>query len=370
MNRLLRIGVTAASAAAVFGIATAHAWAGEPGDDQGDDSLTLAVFGDWPYSQDLLTNAHLLTNSVNADRRVDLVMHLGDIHSGSMPCTSARIAYDYQTGTGSPIPTSNPGWNQSVFAAFQKFKAPVVYTPGDNEWSDCHKSKELSSGAPLKELAAVRELFFAKPGVSLGQREKRVMSQADHFDAAHPSDSQFVENVMWEDSRVVFATFNMPGGSNDDEDTWSGPFRDDAAQALERQERDGANLRWLAAAFELANEEHARAVVIGLQADMWDLEKGAGHLTNYTPFVTALANSSVAFGRPVLVLNGDSHVFNDGDQPLADPSSTLGQIHNTQAVPNLTRVVVEGSGEGRHWLRLTIDTHRFANPFSWAEVAY
>ena len=78
---------------------------------------------------------------------------------------------------------------------------------------------------------------------------------------------------------------------------------------------------------------------------MWDLEGGAAHLTNYTPFVTALAELSVQFGRPVLLLNGDSHVFK-AENPLADPSSTLGAIHKTRAVPNLTRIVVEGSGVG------------------------
>ena len=141
--------------------------------------ITIAVFGDWPYSQFLLDNGHLLTNSVNANR-VDLVMHLGDIHSGSMPCTSAGIL--------PALSTANPGWNQAVYYQFQQFDAPVVYTPGDNEWTDCHKSKEHSSGAPLKELASVRSLFFAKAGMTLGRDEMKVFSQADYFDGNHPSD--------------------------------------------------------------------------------------------------------------------------------------------------------------------------------------
>ena len=33
----------------------------------------------------------LLLNSVNSDKAVELVLHVGDIHSGSMPCTSAGI---------------------------------------------------------------------------------------------------------------------------------------------------------------------------------------------------------------------------------------------------------------------------------------
>ena len=336
--------------------------------DDGEGPTTIAVIGDWPYSQALLDNAHLLVNAVNDDRAVRLVMHVGDIHSGSMPCTSAHIGFDYQTKTGNPIATSNPGWNQGVYFQFQQFDRPVVYTPGDNEWADCHKSKQFSSGAPLKELASVRELFFSKPGTTLGQRPKRVTSQADAYDPAHPEDSQFVENVIWEDARVVFATFNMPGGSNNDADPWSGIFADAAAQTNEAATRTAADLRWLDATFARAKAERARAIVIGLQADMWDLEGGAAHLTNYTSFVSKLADLTVKFGRPVLLINGDSHVYKS-DQPLADPTSTLGQIHKTQAVPNLTRIVVEGSGVGTHWLRLSIDP-RSASVFSWQSIAY
>lgn len=94
-------------------------------DHDDDDKLTIAVFGDWPYSQNLLDKSKLLTDSVNADRDVSLVIHVGDIHSGSMPCTSAGIL--------PPIPKSIPGWNQEIYYVFQQFTAPVVYTPGDNE---------------------------------------------------------------------------------------------------------------------------------------------------------------------------------------------------------------------------------------------
>src|SRR3954462_7142030 len=114
------------------------------------DRLTIAVFGDWPYSQVLFDNSALLLNSINQAPDVSLVMHVGDIHSGSMACTSAGIL--------PPIPASNPGWNQSIYYRFQQFADPLVYIPGDNEWSDCHKSKQFSSGAPLKELASVRTL--------------------------------------------------------------------------------------------------------------------------------------------------------------------------------------------------------------------
>jgi hypothetical protein len=355
----------ATTALYVTGLMSACAFAADtnPNGNDAATPITIAVFGDWPYAQLLLDNAPLLVNSVNADPAVSLVLHVGDIHSGSMPCTSAGIL--------PAISTSNPGWNQQIYYQFQQFDKPLVYTPGDNEWTDCHKSKEKSSGAPLNELAAVRSLFFARPGHTLGLTDKAVLSQAKYFDPAYPADATYVENVMWMDGKVMFVTLNLPG-SNNDTLPWSGTFANPAAQSQEVAARTAADVRWLQTAFDLAGENHARAVVIGLQADMWDpaaLVTGGDGLDQYTTFVHALADTSVAFGGPVLLLNGDSHLY-EADRPLADPSSAAGAIHHTQAVPNLTRVTVQGSTNApAEWLRLTIDTRR-PQPFSWSNVPY
>ncbi len=360
MKRLLLS--TALLAAAIAGhsaIADDH-----PGGDRRDDGrLTIAVFGDWPYNDNLLANAPLLIKSVNSDRDVDLVIHLGDIHSGSTACTSAGIL--------PPIPTSNPDWNQQIYFQFQQFDAPFIYTPGDNEWTDCHRTKSFKSGDPLKELASLRSLFFARPGKSLGRTDKDVATQAKAFDPAFPTDAQFVENLMWEDAGVVFLTLNMPG-SNNDTVPWTNSFANPTAQAQEVAQRTAADIRWMQAAFKQAESRHARAVVIALQADMWDLSAvapGGDGLDAYTPFVQELANLSIRFGRPVLLLNGDSHVFG-ADHPLANSSSPTGLIHHTLAVPNLTRITVQGSTNGpAEWLRLTIDPRKH-DPFTWRNVVY
>src|SRR6185295_6911580 len=109
-----------------------------------------------------------------------------------------------------------------------------------------------------------------------------------------------------------------------------------------------------------------------IQADMFDpaaLAPGADGLSAFTPFVQKLADLSVRFARPVLLINGDSHIYGE-DKPLADPNSATGQIHHTQAVPNLTRITVQGSTNApAEWLKLTIDTHQ-PNPFSWTNIAY
>lgn len=360
-KKLLSALTTALIAAGCTAAMAAHADDRGRGDIESVTPVTLAVFGDWPYNQLLLDNAPLLVDSVNADDAVSRVIHVGDIHSGSMPCTSADIL--------PPIATSNPGWNQKVFFQFQQFAMPLVYTPGDNEWTDCHKSKEKSSGDPLKELTSVRSLFFAQPGMTLGQDADEVSTQARDFDPAHPEDAQFVENLMWKQSKVVFVTLNMPG-SNNDSLPWSGAFANPAAQTQERETRTAADMRWLQAAFDHARMAHARAVVIAQQADMWDPEAVSGDgLGAYTPYVQKLAALATAFGRPVLLLNGDSHKF-EADRPLADPGSATGLIHHTQAVPNLQRITVQGSTNApAEWLRLTVDP-RTPQVFSWSNVPY
>jgi hypothetical protein len=356
------------ASAAILATALAPFAAGADDDDEAMDRrsqqpITLAVFGDWPYSIPLLNSAQLLIDSINSDPKVRLVLHVGDIHSGSMPCTGA--------GLNPAPPGSVPGWNQGVFDLFERFRDPVVYTPGDNEWTDCHKKKELTSGAPLNELAAVRSLFFASPGITLGVQKRRVLTQARKFNRVYPADAQFVENVMWQESRVVFATLNLPG-SNNDGLTWTAPFTDETARTREAAQRTGAAIRWLQEAFSRAEEDDAKAMVIGVQADMWDpaaVAPGGDGLSNYAIFVHELANLSLHFRRPVLLINGDSHVFGS-DRPLADPDSATGKIHGAPAVPNLMRITVQGSTSApAEWLRLTIDPHSPA-VFSWENVVY
>src|SRR6266478_4374720 len=282
--------VVAAALCGVLLASCAHAGNGTAINTGSAETRTLAVFGDWPYGPDLFAAAPLLIDSINSDPKVRLVLHVGDIHSGSQPCTGAGL---------SPIPAGSvPGYNQTIFNTFEQFKDPFVYTPGDNEWTDCHKTKEFSSGAPLRELAAVRSLFFPNPGQTLGLRKKRVLTQAEHFTRVHPEDAQFVENVMWEESRVVFVTINMPG-SNNDGLKWTAPFTDETARTREAAQRTLAALRWLRAAFAKAEEDDAKAVLIGLQADMWDPAAiGGDGLGNYATFVHELASLSRHFRRP------------------------------------------------------------------------
>jgi hypothetical protein len=358
-------------------LATAVAAQADSPKEKGKESrgvLGIAVFGDSPYgisnadtAQFQATPAFIKT--INDDPDVSLVLNVGDIHSGKQFCTKA--------------------YNQSIYDLWTAFKYPVVYTPGDNEWTDCHKSGE-GSVDPLLNLGYVRDIFFANPGHTIAV-DMPVWTQAKNFDPSYPTDAKFVENVMWEQSDVVFVTLNVPGGSNNDDDNWSIYPTRTQAQTDEIVQRTSADLRWLDQAFALAKDSRARAVVIQLQADMWDLDgKPPLHIANYRQFIDAIALHATVFGKPVLLLNGDSHAYRS-DNPLVEGAPCVTEAGalevacsndaydnqpNGYNVRNFHRLVVHGSTAPMEWLKLMIkngdsEGRAGANtfgPFSWKRM--
>ncbi len=329
--------IAAATLIAAFAVtAAAPAGNGTPIDPHSANPLTLAVFGDLPYTEAQIANFSNLAESVNGDPKVDLAFHVGDIKSGSTQCTDARF--------------------QLVRDAFDDFKDPLVYTPGDNEWTDCHRTNN-GSYLPTERLAKLRELFYPAPGVTLGGRKKQVLTQSS--DPAYPL---LVENTMWMQSKVVFAAVHVVG-SNNDLAPWGAPWNTAAyklIQAAEVANRTAGGVAWINKAFDEAETNSAAGVVIGLQADMWDTFTPPTQSVGFTPIVQALATRTAAFGKPVLLLAGDSHQLKI-DRPLAnagpDAFTAFNAVYGTTSpVPNLTRIVVQGSTRTpSSWVRLTID---------------
>lgn len=345
--------------------------------------LTAAVYGDAPYGTAPADNVQFqatpaFIDAVNRDPAVQLVMQVGDIHSGKQYCTAT--------------------YDQSIADLWSGFADPLVYTPGDNEWADCHKAAQgggsynamsgkidyavdaggnqidYAGGDPVANLDLVRRKFFPRPGVTLGSAPMTVLSQADFSDPANPGDRDYVENVIWEQAGVLFVTVNIPGGSNNGTDPWYGAPVMGSAQRAEVAGRTGAARRWLATAFAKARADGMRAMVVNWQADVWDLDgKPAAHLTQYDQFVDALADGVTAFGNPVLMFNGDSHDYKS-DNPLS-ASDPLNALHPGHDVANFHRVVVHGSTAPLEYLRLAIDTTKSNpttgtsfGPFSWERV--
>jgi len=275
---------------------------------------TIAVIGDTPYGAEQLAAFPDDVQAINDTAAADLVVHLGDIKSGSTECTDEYFA--------------------RIRSDFDAFEDPLVYTPGDNEWTDCHRASNAGF-LPTERLAKLREVFFDEPGRTLGQNARRVAAQPDH-----------PENVLLRQAGVQLGTVHIVG-SNDGRLPWFGdrPTGSETAgeRALREREvaaRQAANLDWIDRIFARAWKRRAAAVAIAIQADMWD--PTAPDLSGFDAYKARLSRRARAWRKPVLLLNGDSHIYTS-DRPL-------------NGVPNLARITVNGSTSCPHeYLRLRID---------------
>ncbi|MBT0567604.1 metallophosphoesterase [Williamsia sp. CHRR-6] len=334
---LVGLGVAAAPASAdpiLGGIDFGSSGAGS--------SYTYAVIGDVPYGQAQIDVFDKWIAQINADPAVSLTFHLGDIKNGSSQCSDDYFSF--------------------IRTGFDTFTKPLIYTPGDNEWTDCHRA---NNGAfnPLERLAKVRSVFFDRPGRTLGRQSIRVASQAA---------IGVPENVSLTRARVGMATLHVVG-SNDDLQPWTGIGKTAATpeQIADEKQRIDAAITQVRNTFAVASKTGQRAVAFYLQADMFDptvnvTQNDAGA---FAPLVQALATESKAFGKPVYLFNGDSHVYNS-DNPLAPGSKWLSFYGLSAGVDNLTRVTVDGSSNNKDYLRVTVNPIGATDVLSWTRVPY
>jgi hypothetical protein len=306
----------------------------------GNDRYTFAVIGDIPYGDAEIADFPNVISQINADPDVRFVDHLGDIKNGSSVCSDEYF--------------------RMIKSDFDQFKDPLVYTVGDNEWTDCHRA---NNGAynPLERLAAVRKVFFPQPGRTLGQDSVRVTSQADQG---------YPEDVRYTRGGVGFAALHIVG-SNNSMAPWTGNTAPTPEQAAEVLGRTAAVVQSIRDTFDAARRRHNKAVALLTQADMFDPTVTNPAFADYyafQPIVRAIAEESATFRGPVYLFNGDSHVYNS-DKPLDTGSTWLSFYGVTAAVPNLSRVTVDGSSNADDWLKVTIDPSS-KQVLSWTRVPF
>jgi len=111
------------------------------------------------------------------------------------------------------------------------------------------------------------------------------------------------------------------------------------------RQREDANIAWLEAAFARARADGAIGVVVLMQANpRFELPPGDPQRAGFEAIIDALGRLAAEFGRPVLLLHGDGHLFLV-DWPLAGASPS---------VPNLRRVQSFGH-PFIEWIRIDVD---------------
>ncbi|MEO3413908.1 metallophosphoesterase [Roseovarius sp. CAU 1744] len=242
------------------------------------EPFSFVVVGDQPYGTGAKVH-DLYLGLIDAINQAgpDLVVHVGDTKSGGSFCSDELLAerLDY----------------------LNRFFAPTLYAPGDNEWTDCYR---LVAGGhdPEERLAHIRATYFDTPGTSFGQSPIAL---------SHQGAGGYPENARVMFNEVMFVTAHVVGSNNNFEAT-----RPEAA--AEFAARDAANREWLVESFAAAAD--AKALVLAIHADMfefgfgppWDAEGFLRH-SGFGAFAQTLLWQAAEFDRPVLLTYGDSHKF-------------------------------------------------------------
>ncbi|MCK9926608.1 hypothetical protein MXD62_05390 [Frankia sp. Mgl5] len=303
--------------------------------------FSFAVIGDIPYGSDQLAAFPGWIGQINA-AKPEMTFHVGDIKNGSTRC--------------------DDGYYRQIKADFDLFTGPLIYSPGDNEWTDCHRANNGGYN-PLERLAYDRSVFFPNPGTTLGQKPITVSSQAA---------AGFPENVQLRQQGVDFAMLHVTG-SNDDLQPWTGIGRTAATpeQVAEETARMANAITVVHNSFTDARQRHDRAVALFIQADMFDptYTPAWSDISAFKPLVQAIVDESSSFQGEVYLFNGDSHIYHS-DQPVAAGSPWLTTYGITGSADNLHRVTVDGSNNNADWLKVTVNRPGAAHVLSWERVPY
>jgi hypothetical protein len=231
-------------------------------------------------------------------------VHLGDIMGGEELCTDELLNRRLQE--------------------FDSVATAMVFTPGDNEWTDVHRTLKYQ---PLERLNRIREVFFANDH-SRGQRPIPLVSQR-----RSPVFAKYVENVRWSHGNVLFATVHVVGSGNNRQPNVPGALE-------EWSERDQANAAWIRETMNEARTSGASGVALFCQANPIPDHPG------FALFLETLATECAAYEKPVLLLHADEHRYRleSGFRPRKDAGP----------IPNLTRVETFGASDF-HAVLVTVD---------------
>ena len=294
--------------------------------------FSFAAIGDAPYEP--VASGHQvypalgyerLIAHINSDPSIEFSVHIGDIKAGNTLCEDNVYANN--------------------FAYFNSFLNPVIFTPGDNEWTDCHRANNGSID-PLERLELLRMLFF-DGNKSLGQNPIPLFKDL----------APYVENSIWRQRPAIFVTLHQPGSNNNRSRT-NGLYLDPIDS--EYTARNESNMAFLDAVFHLAHfNPQVKLVVIASQANPFErfLEPNQGYtISGYIDFIEKLRAFVAANpDKNVLYIGGDTHTPRV-DHPLTDiyPSPTQLTTAGT-AYPNFTRLEVYAQAAAfTNWFKVTV----------------
>jgi len=282
---------------------------------EASERFSFAALGCLPYGEGSFEDFERVLAEIDRHDPA-FAVHLGDIKGGG-----ERPTMEHYT---------------RVRDAFDAMETPLVYTPGDNEWTDVIRESNGSQDQ-IVWLTHIRKLFFQKEE-SRGRHPMPLVTQRHDEQFA-----RFVENARWEHEGVVFATVHAVGSRNNNQPNVPGAVE-------EFTERDAADTAWIRATFARAAESNALGVVLCFQVDPFAADFGrAGIDPGLENFLQTIEAEARAFGKPVLLLHADDHNYHL-DHPIAF-------VKGGEPIPNITRLGVFGD-KSRHAVIVVVDPER------------
>jgi hypothetical protein len=176
----------------VLAIAGAVSAAPREADDaaqsRANNTYAIGLWGDLPYSpvQESVGLPNLIQD-MNA-QRLAFTVHDGDLKQGSnSPCDNALY--------------------ERALNWFNALEAPAMFTPGDNDWTDCDRPNNGGFNS-LERLEHERKVLFSN-SFSLGQRKlRREVQIGQPYCLGVSSTVPCVENRRWHVGRVTYVTMS------------------------------------------------------------------------------------------------------------------------------------------------------------------
>lgn len=247
--------------------------------------VVFTAIGDVPYNdwqRDTIVKVIAKHNQIS---KSEFVIHVGDIKPGQTPCEETIY--------------------QEVSNILKEFTIPTFIILGDNEYNDCVD--------PVQGLAWWNQYF-------LNFHKKWSFEPVIATQTERPENFSFIKN------KVLFIGINIVGSTVHDQNEWTTRLSDDA--------------HWVEENLEIHKDNIEATVVFG-HANIVELNP-----TTFQTFTVPFLAAADSFGKPVLYLQGDGHVYFK-NKPWPEQ--------------NITRVQIDG---GHRALEVTVDPNK-TNPFSF-----
>jgi calcineurin-like phosphoesterase family protein len=231
--------------------------------------------GDTPYGESEIGRLDRLIDDLNA-AELAFVAHVGDVTSGRGPCSDE--------------------WLAARKAQFARLRHPFILLPGDNDWTDCHRS----GFDPLERLNHWRSLF-CHPRASFQIEEQK---------------GPYCEHVRWQAGGWLFVALNVQGSNNNLGRT--------PAMDAEYAERMRAVFAWIDDSQKLFRGRKLEGMVLLMQANPFVTPRSGSN--GFDSILKKLRELGAAYPGRIVLVNGDTHVY-----------------HNDEPIPGVHRLEVWGS---------------------------